>query len=401
MKGNCLIVQSGGPTAAINNSMVGIIDEVLYSSFTGTIYGATGGIHGLLNESFITLNHLSIEDRFRLRWTPGAALGTWRYKLTSADFESIIKNLRKKNIRYLFYIGGNGSMNVAKEIDVFAKAVGYELYVIGIPKSIDNDLLGTDHSPGYGSAAKFLATSVLDIKMDMASYTENNRVTIIETMGRHTGWLAGACSLAEGMADDECQVLIYIPEVPFDLQDCLSKVVKAYHEKRNTVLVVAEGIRQGNGQLVCDDDLEYDVLGRAKLGGVAAYLKEIVEAQTGIDTRSIDSSIWQRSSITLASKTDLTEAYQIGKVAWRYAMDGYTGVMIGMKRDTSVDDYQILYETISLKEMAGQERYVPKEWYNDKENTMTIKFKQYVCPIIQGEMLVPMENGLPIYKRVI
>jgi len=401
MKGNCLIVQSGGPTAVINNSMVGIIDEILDSSFTGKILGAAGGIHGLLYESFLTLTDLSAQDRYRLRWTPGAALGTWRYKLTSVDFESIIKVLRKNDVRYFFYIGGNGSMNVAKAIDEFAKAVGYELFVIGIPKSIDNDLLGTDHSPGYGSAAKFLATSVLDVKMDMASYTKNSRVTIIETMGRHTGWLAGACSLAEGLTDDDSQLLIYIPEVPFDLQDCLGKVVKANHEKRNTVLVVSEGIRKLDGQLVCDEGLEYDILGRAKLGGVAAHLKEIVEGQTGINTRSIDSSIWQRSSIALASKTDINEAYRIGRVAWRYAKDGYTGVMISMKRDESVKNYQISYGIIPLEEMAGRERYVPREWYDALKNTMTNEFKQYVRPIIQGEMLIPMENGLPVYKIVI
>ncbi|RST61776.1 6-phosphofructokinase [Siminovitchia terrae] len=401
MKGNCLIVQSGGPTAVINNSMVGIIDEILHSAFTGKILGAAGGIHGLLKESFLRLDNLSDTDRYRLRWTPGAALGTLRYKLTSVDYKLIIKTLQKNDIRYFFYIGGNGSMNVAKGINEFAKAVGYELFVIGIPKSIDNDLLGIDHSPGYGSAAKFLATSVLDVKMDMASYTENNRVTIIETMGRHTGWLAGACSLAEGPADDDTQLLIYIPEIAFGLEDCLSKVVRAYNENRNTVLVVSEGIRRQNGELVYEKNLGYDALGRSRLGGVSLHLEEIVKEQTGIDTRSIDSSIWQRSSIMLASKTDVNEAYEIGRVAWQYAIDGYTGVMISMKRIAHNDDYQISYGTVLLEEMAGQERYVPKEWYNVKENTMTTEFKEYVCPIIQGELLIPMENGLPVYKRVI
>ncbi|SKB02622.1 6-phosphofructokinase 1 [Sporosarcina newyorkensis] len=400
MRGNCLIVQSGGPTAVINNSVVGIIDEILSTSFTGEILGAAGGIHGLLYETFHKLTDITAQERYRLRWTPGAALGTWRHKLSSDDFKSIIEVLRKNDVRYIFYIGGNGSMSVAKAIDEYARVVGYELIVIGIPKSIDNDLLGTDHSPGYGSAAKFLATSVLDMKMDMASYTKNSRVSIIETMGRHTGWLAGACSLAEGQTDDDSQLLIYIPEVPFDLQDCLSKIVKANHEKRNTVLVVSEGIRKLNGHLVCEEDLEYDVLGRAKLGGVAAHLKDIVEEQTGISTRSIDSSIWQRSSIVLASKTDINEAYKIGRVAWQYAMDGYTGVMISMKRDVSIKNYHITYETIPLKEMAGKERYVPQEWYDAHQNTMTNEFKEYVRPIIQGEILIPMENGLPMYKVV-
>ena len=399
MKGNCLIVQSGGPTAVINNSMVGIIDERMQSTFEGSIYGAAGGIHGLLNESFILLNHLSAQDKYRLRWTPGAALGTWRYKLTSADFGAIIHTLQKNDIRYLFYIGGNGSMKVAKTIDEFAKRAGYELFVIGIPKTIDNDLLGTDHSPGYGSAAKFLATSVLDVKMDMASYTESNRVTIVETMGRHTGWLAGACSLAEGPVEDDSQVLIYIPEIPFDLQDCLNKVVNAFQEKRNTVLVVSEGIRKLDGQLLDHKELAFDILGRPRLGGISALLKGKIEENTGISTRSIDSSIWQRSSIVRASKTDINEAYKTGKIAWQYAVAGYTGVMVGMKRNASSENYQITYEAVPLKEVAGRERYVPKEWYDCQENTMTKAFKQYVLPLIQGEMLIPMENGLPVYKR--
>jgi len=399
MYGNCLILQSGGPTAVINNSMVGIIDEILSSSFTGKIYGAIGGIHGLLNESFITLNNLSIQDRYRLRCTPGAALGTWRYKLTPDDFENIIKIFKRNNIRYFFCIGGNGSMNVAKIMNEFAKAAGFEMVVIGIPNSIDNDLLGTDHSPGYGSAAKFLVTSVLDVKMDMASYPESRRVTIIETMGRHTGWLAGACALAEVSTDND-QLLIYIPEVPFHLSDCLSKISKACDEKRNTVLVVAEGLRNEDGQLI-QQDIEYDILGRPKLGGISSFLKEKIEEHIGIDTRSIALSIWQRSSIALASKADVDEAYKIGKEAWLYAVEGYTGVMIGIKRNMNTDYYQVSYEAVPLEETAGKERFVPQEWYDSQKHTMTEKFKEYVHPVIQGEMLIPIENGLPAYKRII
>ncbi|WP_100331168.1 6-phosphofructokinase [Bacillus xiapuensis] len=399
MKGNCMIVQSGGPTAVINNSMVGIIDAILQSPFSGKIYGAAGGIHGLLNESFIILNHLSIQDRYRLRWTPGAALGTWRHKLTAADVERIVAILRENDVRFFFYIGGNGSMNVAKAIGEYADAVGYEIAVIGVPKSIDNDLVGTDHSPGYGSAAKFLATSVLDIQMDMASYPVSNRITIIETMGRHTGWLAGACSLAE-IADSNSQMLIYIPEVPFQLQDCLEKVSRAYEEKRNTVLIVAEGIRNSQGKVIHEDHLEYDSLGRLKLGGVSSCLKEAIEESTGIATRTISSSIWQRSSITLASKTDVDEAYSIGKEAWHQAEEGKTGVMVAMKRQSEEGKYSVLYQSVELEETAGKERFVPAEWYDPIQNAMTKQFKDYVLPIIQGEMLVPMEGGLPRYQRV-
>lgn len=395
-----MIVQSGGPTAVINNSLIGIIDGISSNPFTGEIYGAVGGIYGLLHEEFVPLTTLSISERYQLRWTPGAALGTWRYKLKETDLEKIIHILKKNDIRYFFYIGGNGSMNVAKMIDDAAKHANYELTVIGVPKSIDNDLVGTDHSPGYGSTAKFLATSVIDVNMDMVSYPESNGITIIETMGRHTGWLAGACSLAEDSLQEDSQLLIYIPEVPFQFDECLAKVTKSHQEKRNTILVVAEGIRKENGQLVYED-LEYDTLGRPKLGGVSSFLKENIEEQAGIKTRYMTASVWQRSSMTHASKTDVDEAYKLGLHAVLLANLDFTGVMVGLKRDLDSKDYHVFYETVKLSEVAGKEKLVPRNWYNDKENTMTNEFKAYAFPIIEGEMVVPMEKGLPIYQRVI
>ncbi|WP_077319591.1 diphosphate--fructose-6-phosphate 1-phosphotransferase [Virgibacillus proomii] len=400
MTGNCMIVQSGGPTAVINNSMVGIIDGILQSSFEGKIYGAIGGIHGLLHDSFIRLDQLSISDRYRLRWTPGAALGTWRHKLTYLDLDKILNVLKAYHVRYFFYIGGNGSMKALKLIDDFSKKASYELCVIGVPKSIDNDLLGTDHCPGYGSTAKFLATSVLDVKMDMSSYPESNGVTIIETMGRHTGWVAAACSLAERVFDEKNELLIYIPEVPFDLSSCLAKVVNANEEKRNIILVIAEGIKTINGQFV-NEDLQYDSLGRPKLGGVSAYLKKQIESKTGIKTRYITSSVWQRSNMMLASKTDVDESYLLGKEAINQARRGNTGVMTSMKRDVAREDYCISFATVSLEKVAGKERYMPEEWYDTERNRMTREFKTYASPFIQGEMIIPMENGLPVYKRVI
>ncbi|MFD2133738.1 6-phosphofructokinase [Pseudogracilibacillus auburnensis] len=397
---NCLVVQSGGPTAVINNSVVGLVDEMLYSGFKGKIYGSIGGIHGLMNEKFIDLSKLSTEDRHRLRWTPGAALGTCRHKLILSEIEKIILILKKRHIRYFFYIGGNGSMQVAKMVNDVAEQMNYHLTVIGIPKSIDNDLVETDHSPGYGSAAKFLATSVLDMKMDVASYPSSNRVTIIETMGRHTGWLAAACSLAT--CDDESQTLIYIPEAPFYLENCLEKIQNAYRNKRNTFLIVAEGMKNEYGQYINENQIEYDLLDRPKLGGVADYLKNTIENSTGIQTRSIVTSIWQRSSIILASKTDVDEAYEISKEAWKHAVKGYSGVMIGMDREKNVEnDYKIVYRPKPLKDVANKEKYVPVEWYDLSENTMTKEFINYAESLIQGEMIIPMKNGLPIYKQVI
>src|SRR5699024_9477274 len=211
--------------------------------------------------------------------------------------EKIICNFKKHHIHYFFYIGGNGSMQVAKMIEDAAMTVGYELIVIGVPKSIDNDLLETDHSPGYGSAAKFLTTSLIDMQMDVASYPNKNRVTIIETMGRHTGWLAAACALATN--DEQSQTMIYIPETPFQLNTCIKKVSEIHQENRNSFLVVAEGILNKNGDLVNENMVEYDHLDRPRLGGVSTYLQRKMEVETGIETRVIAPSIWQRSSVLL------------------------------------------------------------------------------------------------------
>lgn len=401
MYNNCVIVQSGGPTAVINNSVVGLVDAMINSSFKGTIFGSIGGIHGLLTESFVNLGKLSIEDRHLLRWTPGAALGTCRHKLTANEVEKIIQIFKNHRIRYFFYIGGNGSMQVAQMVNEAAKHMNYSLSVIGIPKSIDNDLLETDHSPGYGSAAKFLATSVLEMKMDVNSYPSSNRVTIVETMGRHTGWLAAACALATNESD-ESQTLIYLPESPFNLNQCLSKIESAFNERSDTFLIVAEGIKDEKGQHLNNDQLEYDQLKRPKLGGVADYLKDIVETNTGIQTRSIVTSIWQRSSILLASKTDVSEAYEISKQAWKYAVEGYSGIMIGIDRITNDEsNYQVQFSPKQLKDVANKEKFVPLDWYDAERSQMKQEFIEYVEPLILGEMIIPMQKGLPSYKYVI
>lgn len=398
---NCLIVQSGGPTAVINNSMIGVIDEALESGFTGKIYGSIGGIYGLIHNSLIEMSTLSPTDRLHLRRTPGSALGTWRHKIVSNDFDKIIQTLRKNDIGFLAYIGGNGSMNAAQIINQAAIDSGYDLSVIGIPKSIDNDLMKTDHSPGFGSAAKFLASSILELKKDVESYPENNRVTIIETMGRHSGWLAAACSLTVHSKNDD-QTLIYIPEIPFQLENCLDKVLRAYNEKRNTFIIVAEGITNSNGHLINEHDVKYDFLGRPKLGGVSSYLKNEIETKVGIKTRAIEPSIWQRSSTLLSSATDAHEAYILGQRAWKYIIKGYSGKMVTMKRIINEDDvYQIAYGKTDLKNVAGIERKLPKEWYNDIDNSMTADFTSYVKPLIHGEIFPLMENGLPVFKKII
>lgn len=400
MKSNCLIAQSGGPTAVINNSLVGILDEMERQDFRGNIYGSVGGIQGILSEELIELSYLSMKEKERLRWTPGSALGTCRHKLTLEESEKIIRVFERSNIRYFFYIGGNGSMQVARMIEDAALTIGYDLTVIGIPKSIDNDLMETDHSPGYGSAAKFLTTSLLDMQMDVASYPNNNRVTVIEAMGRHTGWLAAACALAEN--DAQSQTMIYIPEIPFHLNECIKKVHEVHKENRNSFIVVAEGILNEKGGLLNEDIIDYDQLNRPRLGGVSTYLQQAIEDETGISTRSIAPSIWQRSSVLLSSKTDVDEAYEVGKMAWKYAKLDYSGIMIGMDRlGSTTSDYEITYAPKKLQDVAGREKFIPTNWYDQENHTMTSEFIHYVRPLIQGEISIPMTNGLPRYTKVI
>lgn len=401
MHGNCMIVQSGGPTAVINNSLIGILDGVSRTLFNGEIYGAVGGIHGILNEKFTRLTNLSISDRNRLRWTPGSALGTKRFgKLSETDIDKIMDTLKKYDIHYFFYIGGNGSMKLASMIQDYADKVGYELIVIGIPMTIDNDVYGTDHSPGFGSAAKFLATSVIDVDMDMGSYPDSNKITIIETMGRNSGWLAGACSLSEDFLTGSSQLLIYIPEVEFQYEQCFKKLEEAKKEKRNTILVVSEGIREESGELI-QRNVDYDFFGRPKLGGVSSYLKGIIEENTGLKARYMDFSVWQRSSMTLASKTDVEEAYHLGVHAVRYVNLDRKGIMVGMVRDLHDEDYHVNYDAFPFEETIENEKVIPKEWYDQNENRMTNDFKDYAFPIIKGEIVLPMDKGLPIYQTVI
>ncbi|GKV65864.1 MULTISPECIES: diphosphate--fructose-6-phosphate 1-phosphotransferase [unclassified Sporosarcina] len=402
MTSNCLVSQSGGPTAVINNSLVGLLDEMEEQQFIGKVYGSLGGLHGLISEDFVELSTLSFKKRIQLRSTPGAALGTCRHKLTEDEAEQIITVLKKYNIRYFFYIGGNGSMQIARMIEEAASILGYSLVVIGIPKSIDNDLLETDHSPGYGSAAKFLTTSLLEMQMDAASYPNNSRVTIIETMGRHTGWLAGACALARN--EEHSQTMIYIPEIPFNLDDCIGKVIETHKENRNSFLIVSEGIVNADGTLVNKEigELEYDPLNRAKLGGVTTHLQEQIENQTGIQTRSITPSIWQRSSILLSSKTDAEEAYEAGRTAWKLAIKGYTGIMVGIDRINSAnEDYRIEFNPKMLIDVANKEKHIPIAWYDQEKHTMQEEFLQYIRPLIQGEVQIPMENGLPLYEVIL
>jgi len=389
-----LIAQSGGPTSVINNSLLGIIEHAIEWKSINQIYGAVNGLYGILNENYINFRSLSEKKLRSLRNTPGAALGTCRYKITDEEVERIIEIFAKRDIRYFFYIGGNGSMQIAHMIYEKAHEKKYDLIVIGVPKSIDNDLMHTDHSPGYGSSAKFLATCILDIAMDLKSLKYSNRVTIVETMGRNAGWLAGSCTLASKI-DPDIPQLIYLPESTFSKEKFLFDITRIYQEYGYCLAVVSEGIRDEKGRLIAEQDRR-DALGRDQLGGVSSYLTQVIEEQTPFSARYLLPSIWQRSSMMISSKVDAEEAYEAGKRALEYAQKDYSGVMVSLVRKSSVN-YEIDYDIIALQKVAQHEKKVPLEWYNETLSTMSKEFIEYVEPLIQGEILVPKKSGLPYY----
>ncbi|UFJ43364.1 6-phosphofructokinase [Brevibacillus humidisoli] len=399
MKGNCLIAQSGGPTAVINQSLIGIVERALQSQKIERIYGGINGIYGLLHNEYIHLDELSHDKLLQVRNTPGAALGTWRYKLTAHDLERIVDYIVSREIRYFFYIGGNGSMKAASLIDQEAKRRGYPLAVIGVPKSIDNDLLNTDHSPGFGSAAKFLATCILDIEMDVKSLAKSNRVTIVEAMGRNTGWLAAACALVQQVSSD-IPLLIYIPESAFSIEQFLAKVIETHSQYGYCLVVVSEGIRDEQGRLVGDEHAKLDPLGRPRLGGVSSYLTQVIEERTKLTARYVLPSVWQRSSIALCSKVDAEEAYRVGKQAVEHAEEGLSGTMVTIERCGGTA-YDVVYGSIPLEAVASREKVVPTTWYDAQNCTMTEAFIDYVLPLIQGEVTIPTINGLPAYRHLL
>ncbi|MFM1653662.1 6-phosphofructokinase [Brevibacillus sp. B_LB10_24] len=398
MRGNCLIAQSGGPTAVINNSLCGILKQALEGNGMGQIYGAKRGIYGMLNGDYLNLANLPRVTWDNLRFSPGAALGSWRYKLTVEEVSCIIEHMRSRDIRYFFYIGGNGSMQVAYMIEQQAKDMGYDLTVIGVPKTVDNDLTGTDHAPGFGSAAKFVATCVLDIAMDIRSLPGSKRVTIVETMGRNAGWLAASSALAGG-CESIIPPLIYIPEDPFSTDQFLQDIHVQYGRYGSALAVVSEGIRDHTGRLLAEESIANDPVGRPQLGGVSTYLSQIVNAETGLQARTVLPSIWQRSGMLFSSKRDADEAFQAGKAAVQFARAGKTGVMVSLQR-ISHHPYKVSYEPVSLQEVAMRERLFPSEWYDRRTRSVDTPFIEYVTPLIQGEVFVPMNNGLPAYNTI-
>ena len=394
--GCVLVGQSGGPTSVINASVAGVIKEAFKHDKIDKVYGSFYGIEGVINEDFYEFNH--DVDLNLLATTPAAALGSARYKLSNSlddeIYDKIIKVFQKYNIDYFFYIGGNDSMDTCNKISKYCSLHNIDIKVIGIPKTIDNDLIVTDHCPGYGSACKFVATSLLEIYRDINSY-KRGRVTIVEIMGRDAGWLTASAALTE-VAGDKID-LIYLPEIAFDINEFLTSVNEIYQKNSKVLVAVSEGIRDKNGEYI----LKYrnfnnnDHFGHLQLGGVAEVLAEIVGTKLKYPVRAIELSLLQRCASHIASLTDSEEAMKCGEHAMIEALNGATNVMITILKENN----NTVFGTTSLDIVANQVKPFPKEWIIDN-NHISYEYVKYALPLIQGESKPIYKNGLPVYLKI-
>ena len=400
--GAAIIGQSGGPSAVINASAYGVIKTALESEAITTVYGANHGIKGVLNDRLMIMDKEDPKELEKMLYTPSSALGSCRYKIADpeaddTDFKRILEIFKKYNVRYFFYNGGNDSMDICNKISRYCAKVGYECRVFGVPKTIDNDLFGTDHCPGFASAAKYIATSFMEVSRDCHVY-DVGMITIIECMGRHAGWLTGAAALAGEMGDGPD--LIYLPEVDFDMDKFLADVKRVYAEKKNCLVAVSEGVHYADGSFVSEAKTSgTDGFGHAQLGGLAARLAAVVKEATGAKVRGIELSLLQRCASHCASATDIEESFNSGKIAVESALAGVSGKMVGFKCDRS-KGYQCEYVLFDLADVANAEQKVPVEWITPEHNGVTRDFINYCLPLIQGETRQAKENGLPAFVRL-
>lgn len=395
---NAIVGQSGGPTAVINASLAGVIKAACTSEKIGKIYGMRNGIGGMMEERLVDLTELGNDEEALslLSKTPAAYLGSCRIKLPQDDdavFEKIFETLEKYDIGYFFYIGGNDSMDTILKLSAYGEKNGKTIRFVGVPKTIDNDLTGTDHTPGYGSAAKYIATMVREISADSLVY-DMNSVTIIEVMGRDAGWLTGASVLAryQGLGPD----LIYLPETAFDFDKFSKDVETVMSYKKNVIVAISEGVRTKDGTYVCNaaSDGTSDAFGHARLGGTARVLEAFIKEKFGCRSRGVELNVPQRCAGHLLSETDVTETFGVGKAAVEAAVDGATGIMLGIQR-VSDEPYQTQYAAMDVKQVANQVKSVPRSFINEQENDVTEEFIKYVSPLIIGEIKPEYENGVP------
>lgn len=402
-KRNCLVGQSGGPTAAINASLAGVIAQCLESEQFDNIYGAVNGIKGLLALQYLDLKkEFDTEEKLeQLRHTPAMFLGSCRYKLPNYDedpnvYKEVFDIFERLEITDFFYIGGNDSMDTVLKLSGYANMMKKDVKIIGIPKTIDNDLMGTDHTPGFGSAAKYVATSMLEIAHDSMIY-QLESITIVEIMGRNAGWLTAAAALARN-GYNTAPDLIYLPEVTFDKEKFIEAIAEVFKHKRGVVIAVSEGIRDKDGNYL-DQDSRYtkkDAFGHIIHSGTAKVLETIAFQAFHCKVRSIELNVLQRCAMHIASKCDNDESFLIGKEAVLHALHGETGKMMVFNRKDQ-EDYEIEISAIDVLTAANYEKKVPVEWINEAGNDITDKLYQYLYPLILGEVYLSYQDGIPQY----
>ncbi len=399
--GNAVVGQSGGPTAAINATLAGVIRGALKSEAIETLYGMKNGVEGLLSENLVNLTELfsgKEEDIDVLSLTPAAALGSCRKKLGAPEkdeetYKKLFQIFKKYNIRYFFYIGGNDSMDTVLKLSEYAKGEEYEMRVVGVPKTIDNDLAATDHTPGFGSAAKFVATTIKEFRRDISVYTVK-AVTIVEIMGRDAGWLTAAAALPNVTGDGPD--LVYLPEKVFAEDEFVDSVKKALCDHPAVLVAVSEGIRFADGRYVGEGTQSgaVDVFGHKYLAGTGKVLEGIVKEKIGCKVRSAELSLTQRCAAHVASKTDIDESLTIGEAAVESAVAGSTGVMMTFVRQEG-DSYKVSVREESIGGIANAIRTVPENYINKEGNGITEEGIKYLLPLIKGEISQTYEYGMP------
>lgn len=402
LKGNAMFGQSGGPTAVINASAAGVFTEALAAPEIKNVYGALHGIVGVLNEDFIDIGQENPAEIKRLRGTPASILGSCRYKLANydddpRDYERILEIFRKYDIRYFFYNGGNDSMDTCNKVSDYLDKQGYECRIIGVPKTIDNDLTVTDHTPGFGSAAKFVATTTMEVYLDANVYNRG-MITVVEIMGRHAGWLTAASALASwrGYGPD----LIYVPEVAFDFNKVFNDVERLYTRRENVMIAVSEGVKTADGKIIPESigKVEIDAFGHKQMGGTANVLAKRLGQELGAKVRGIELSLLQRSASHIAAGVDIDEAFLAGQEAVRAALSGKSRVMVGFERPKE-GPYQTKIHLIPLADVANHEKMLPREWINERGNHIRRAFVDYALPLIQGEPQQEKKDGLPAFAK--
>lgn len=401
---NCMVAQSGGPTVAINASLAGVIDGVMRSGKYAICYGSINGILGILNENYLNLTEM-IDDKEkleRLKVTPAMYLGSCRHKLPNykdddSPYVFIFNQFAKLNIKAFFYIGGNDSMDTVLKLSDYAAKINSDIRIIGIPKTIDNDLCVIDHTPGFGSAAKYIASTMLEVAHDTFIYAVKS-VTIVEIMGRDAGWLTASSALARNEYNTAPH-LIYLPEVAFDKEQFLNDIREKLKTLNNVIVAVSEGIRDENGDYITASKAVADQFGHQQLSGAGKALEFLVKENIGVKVRSVEVNVLQRCAAHMASATDLNESFTLGNKAVSLAGEGITASMVTLER-VSNTPYEVRYDHAPIAGIANEAKSIPREWINETGNDITPALYEYLKPLIQGEVSISYKDGIPVYMPV-